>query len=32
MTALISADFETVAPTDAEALLARESSRRLGDP
>src|SRR5437588_10414156 len=29
MTALISENFETVAPTEADALLARESSRRL---
>ncbi len=29
MTAPISENFETVAPTEAEALLARESSRRL---
>ena len=29
MTAPISQNFETVAPTEAEALLARESSRRL---
>jgi excisionase family DNA binding protein len=29
MTALISANFETVAPSEADALLARESSRRL---
>jgi excisionase family DNA binding protein len=29
MTALISAKFETVAPTEADAQLARESSRRL---
>src|SRR6202166_2115312 len=29
MTALISDNFETVAPTEADALLARESSRRL---
>jgi hypothetical protein len=29
MTALISEIFETVAPTEADALLARESSRRL---
>jgi excisionase family DNA binding protein len=29
MTALISEKFETVAPTEADALLARESSRRL---
>jgi excisionase family DNA binding protein len=29
MTALISEKFETVAPTEAEAQLARESSRRL---
>jgi excisionase family DNA binding protein len=29
MTALISETFETVAPTEADALLARESSRRL---
>jgi excisionase family DNA binding protein len=29
MSALISASFETVAPTEAEAQLARESSRRL---
>jgi excisionase family DNA binding protein len=29
MTALISANFETVAPTEPDTLLARESSRRL---
>ena len=29
MTTLISENFETVAPTEADALLARESSRRL---
>src|SRR5262245_55033357 len=29
MTALIPENFETVAPTEADALLARESSRRL---
>jgi excisionase family DNA binding protein len=29
MTALISENFETVAPTEADAQLARESSRRL---
>src|SRR2546427_11065775 len=29
MTALLSENFETVAPTEADALLARESSRRL---
>src|SRR5262245_28484809 len=29
MTTLISANFETVAPTEADAQLARESSRRL---
>lgn len=29
MTVLISEHFETVAPTEADALLARESSRRL---
>ena len=29
MTALTSENFETVAPTEADALLARESSRRL---
>ncbi len=29
MTALISENFETVAPTEADALLARDSSRRL---
>jgi excisionase family DNA binding protein len=29
MTPLISEDFETVAPSEADALLARESSRRL---
>jgi excisionase family DNA binding protein len=29
MTALISENFETVAPTEADALLARECSRRL---
>ena len=29
MTALISQSFETVAPTEADALLARESSRHL---
>jgi excisionase family DNA binding protein len=29
MTALIPGNFETVAPTEADALLARESSRRL---
>ncbi len=29
MTALISENFETVAPSEADALLARESSRRL---
>jgi excisionase family DNA binding protein len=29
MTALIPKNFETVAPTEADALLARESSRRL---
>ena len=29
MTTLISEYFETVAPSEADALLARESSRRL---
>lgn len=29
LTALISENFQTVAPTEADALLARESSRRL---
>jgi excisionase family DNA binding protein len=29
MTAMISGDFETIAPSEADALLARESSRRL---
>ncbi len=29
MTAVISENFETVAPTEADALLARETSRRL---